>query len=132
MPFQRDLANESEMHQSRISMFETPGAANITLETISKIAAGLRAGVIIKFVPFSEMLAWENAFAPDTFDVTRLDQDDDFLNPATARSTGANMIAGLPRPVSSTAGYETALGIENAAQYGSNDQQLSFSTAAGG
>lgn len=82
MPFQRDLARESDMQQSRISMFETPGAANMTLETIAKVAAGLRVGVVIKFVPFSEMLRWENLFSPDTFNVVRLPEDGEFLNPS--------------------------------------------------
>lgn len=83
MPFQRDLARESEMHQSRISMFETPGLANVTLETLSKIAAALRVGLIVEFVPFSDMLQWENAFSPD-FNVVRLEQDKAFLEPAAA------------------------------------------------
>ena len=61
MPRQKDLAIETGMHQSRISMFETPGAANITLETLANVAAGLKVGVIVKFVPFSEMLRWEPA-----------------------------------------------------------------------
>jgi transcriptional regulator with XRE-family HTH domain len=83
MPRQIDLAREAELHQSRISMFETPGAANVTLETLAKIAAGLRVGVIVKFVPFHEMLHWENCFSPDAFDVTpRLEQDELFLNPS--------------------------------------------------
>lgn len=81
MPKQTDLARESEMHQSRISMFETPGAANVTLETLSKIAAGLRCGIVVKFVPFTDMLRWENSFRPDVFDVRRLTEDEDFLTP---------------------------------------------------
>lgn len=79
MPFQRDLARESDLHQSRISMFETPGAANITIETLAKIAAALRVGVVIKFVPFSDMLRWENAFSQDHFSVTPLSKDNAFL-----------------------------------------------------
>jgi hypothetical protein len=100
MPHQRDLAREAELHQSRISMIETPGAANITLETLSKIAAGLRCGVVVKLVPFSEMLRWENSFSPGKFDVKRLDQDEAFLNPASAVSgeTTRGEVAGL-RPV---------------------------------
>jgi transcriptional regulator with XRE-family HTH domain len=89
MPFQRDLARESEMQQSRISMFETPGAANMTLETIAKIAAGLRVGVIVKFVSFSEMLRWENLFSPDSFDVARLSQDKEFINPTSEIPVGS-------------------------------------------
>jgi hypothetical protein len=62
-------------------MFETPGAANITLETLANIAAGLKVGVMVKLVPFSEMLRWENAFSPSLFDVEpRLEQDESFIN----------------------------------------------------
>jgi hypothetical protein len=81
MPFQKDLARESEIkQQSRISMIETPGAANITLETLAKVAAGLKVGVVVKFVPFSDMLRWENSFCPND-DVIRLDRDYEFISP---------------------------------------------------
>lgn len=80
MPYQRDLARESELHQSRISMFETPGAANMTIETIAKIAAALRVGVVIKFVPFSDMVRWESSFSPDIFHVKRLSEDEAFIS----------------------------------------------------
>lgn len=83
MPFQRDLAREAELHQSRISMFETPGMSNMTLETLAKVGAGLRCGVIVRFVPFSEMLAWENSFSPEEFDVLRLNEDVSFTSPET-------------------------------------------------
>lgn len=88
MPRQSDLARETEMHQSRISMFETPGMANITLDTLAKIAAGLRVGVAVRFVPFSEMLAWESGFSQDEFNVIRLDHDNDFLEPAASARIG--------------------------------------------
>lgn len=87
MPYQRDLAKEAGMHQSRISMFETPGMANMTLETLSKIAAALRTGLIVRFVPFNEMLEWENRFYPESFDVIRLDDDRAFLSPDFAATT---------------------------------------------
>jgi transcriptional regulator with XRE-family HTH domain len=103
MPRQKDLAREAELHQSRISMFETPGAANITLETIAKIAAGLKVGVIVKFVPFHEMLRWENSFRADSFDVRpRLAEDQEFLNPtepiAVRITAGAGLQSPTPRP----------------------------------
>jgi transcriptional regulator with XRE-family HTH domain len=85
MPRQTDLARATGLHQSRISVFETPGAANVTLETLAKIAAGFKVGLIVKFVPFSEMLHWENEYSQDTFDVLpRLEKDEAFLNPAPA------------------------------------------------
>ena len=59
-------------------MFETPGAANVTLETLSKVAAAFKCGLIIDFVPFSEMLRWENHYSQDSFNVTRIDEDAEF------------------------------------------------------
>jgi hypothetical protein len=69
------------MKQSRISMLETPGAANVTLGTLSSIAAAFKVGLVVKFVPFSEMLAWENNFSQDQFDVVKIDDDTPFLRP---------------------------------------------------
>lgn len=79
-PRQPDLAGAAEMHQSRISMLETPGA-NPTLATLSAIAAALHVGLKVEFVRMSEMLAWENGFSQDNFEVAPLDSDTDFLSP---------------------------------------------------
>jgi transcriptional regulator with XRE-family HTH domain len=79
MPRQRDLAIAAKMQQSRISMFETPGAANVTLETLAKLGAAFKVGLIVDFVPFSEMLRWENRYSQDAFDVTRIDEDAEFI-----------------------------------------------------
>ncbi len=86
MPTQTDLAKAAGMHQSRISMFETPGA-NLTLDTLSKIAAALHVGLTVKFVPFSEMLRWDNEFSHDDFDVVRLEKDHAFLMPSGQSDT---------------------------------------------
>jgi transcriptional regulator with XRE-family HTH domain len=85
MPRQSDLAREAKMQQSRISMFETPGAANLTLDTLSRLAAAFRVGLKVQFVPFSDMLRWENDYSQDAFAVTKLDDDTAFLQP-TART----------------------------------------------
>jgi transcriptional regulator with XRE-family HTH domain len=82
MPRQSDLASEAGMHQSRISMFETPGSANLTLDTLSRLAAAFNVGLVVKFVPFSEMLSWENDFSQNAFEVTKLADDAEFLNPS--------------------------------------------------
>jgi transcriptional regulator with XRE-family HTH domain len=85
MPRQSDLAAEARMHQSRISMFETPGEANVTLETLAKLAAAFKVGLKVEFVPFSDMLRWENDYSQDAFDVTRIEEDLDFRYPVAER-----------------------------------------------
>jgi len=62
------------------SFIETPGS-NLTLETLARLAAVFKVGLVVKFVPFHEMLAWENQYSQDAFDVVRLDKDEEFLNP---------------------------------------------------
>jgi transcriptional regulator with XRE-family HTH domain len=112
MPRQKDLAQAAELHQSRISMFETPGA-NPTVETLSAIAAALRVGLKIEFVPFSEMLAWENGFSQDRFDVTKIDEDQAFLNPAIAEQAQPVARLATQSPVSVNAeSYWKAFGAE--------------------
>lgn len=88
MPRQSDLAKAAGVHQSRISMFETPGAANMTLETLAQLAAAFKVGLVVKFVPFSEMLTWENAFSQDAFDVVKIDADREFLQPNLCSASG--------------------------------------------
>lgn len=81
MPRQSDLAKAAALHQSRISMFENPGETNFTLETLARMAATFRTALVVKFVPFSELLRWENQFSQDHFDVLRIDRDEEFLEP---------------------------------------------------
>jgi len=93
-------------------MFETPGA-NPTVETLSAIAAALRVGLKIEFVPFSEMLAWENGFSQDRFDVTKIDEDQAFLNPAIAEQAQPVARLATQSPVSVNAeSYWKAFGAE--------------------
>src|SRR5258708_34839258 len=70
------------MKQSRISAMETPGRVNFNLETLVRMAATLNVGLMVKLVPFSEMLGWENSYSQDTFNVAQLADDIDFLQPA--------------------------------------------------
>lgn len=84
MPRQSDLAKAAGLHQSRISMFETPGAANMTLETLARLAAAFKVGLLVRFVPFSEMLRSENEYSQDNFSVTPIEKDMEFLDPDSA------------------------------------------------
>jgi transcriptional regulator with XRE-family HTH domain len=81
MQRQDDLAAAADMKQSRISAIETPGAVNFNLETLVRLASAFKVGLIVKFVPFSEMLRWEKDFSQDEFNVLKIDDDSEFLNP---------------------------------------------------
>jgi len=98
-PRQPDLARAAGMHQSRISMLETAGA-NPTLGTLSEIASALKVGLKVQFVPFSEMLDWENSYSQDRFQVTTLENDVAFLNPVHAMRTTST----VPRLAANSSG----------------------------
>jgi transcriptional regulator with XRE-family HTH domain len=78
---QGELGIESEMKQARISTLERIGSGNFSIETLIRLASAFRVGLSIRFVQMSEMLAWENQFEPDNFDVAPIEEDQRFLNP---------------------------------------------------
>lgn len=79
---QQQLASEADMLQPRISAMERPGEVKFSLETLVRMAAAHKVGLQVKFVPFSEMLQWENGYSQDKFEVVRLDEDKRFLDPS--------------------------------------------------
>ena len=88
---QAALAREAEMKQSRISAMERPGERRFNLETLIRLAATFKVGLIVRFASFSELLEWENDFSQDEFDVTRIEDDAQFLNPVANRQTTATV-----------------------------------------
>ena len=83
---QKDLESTSGMRQSRISAIETPGATNPSIDTLARLAAAFKVGLIVEFAPMSEVVQWENRFNQDTFDVTEIEKDEEFLNPSDKES----------------------------------------------
>ena len=60
---------------------EQPGAVNFNMETLIRSAASCGVGLVVRFVPFSEMLRWENGFSQDSFDVVPINEDTQFIAP---------------------------------------------------
>jgi transcriptional regulator with XRE-family HTH domain len=109
-PRQPDLAKAAEMHQSRISMLETAGS-NPTIGTLSEIAAALNVGLKVEFVPFSEMLEWENNYSQDKFNVVQLEQDEAFLNPIPAAILQTNFIQTWNDALAANISFESGIRI---------------------
>src|SRR5882724_9205964 len=70
---QADVAELSDMKQSRISAMERPGT-RWNIETLVRLVAAFKFGLVVKIVPFSEMLDWENEFNQDTFDPATIEE----------------------------------------------------------
>jgi transcriptional regulator with XRE-family HTH domain len=79
---QKQLAALADMAQPRISAMERPGETTFNIDTLVRLAAAFDVGLRVEFVPFSEMLDWENGFSQDAFNPTPIKRDSRFLNPA--------------------------------------------------
>jgi len=92
---QADVAELSDMKQSRISAMERPGT-RWNIETLVRLVAAFKFGLVVKIVPFSEMLDWENEFNQDTFDPATIEEDAEFIGtePRAADSSNSFAITG--------------------------------------
>lgn len=74
---QEELSKRSRITQGVLSRAEDPDYGNLTLNTIGRIASGLDVAVIIKFVPFSELLKYTEEMTEDEFSkVQTFEQED--------------------------------------------------------
>jgi DNA-binding XRE family transcriptional regulator len=55
---QETLAERANILQPRISALMTPGKASPNIETLRRIAEAFDCGLMVQFVPFSEMARW--------------------------------------------------------------------------
>ena len=60
---------------------ERPGEVQFNIETLIRLAAALKVGLIVKFAPYSEVLNWNSSFSQDEFDVVQIGDDQEFLDP---------------------------------------------------
>lgn len=74
---QPELAGLAGMKQPRISAMEKPGGSRFNLETLRRLAEAFDIALIVRFAPFSELLAWSKRFSPDDFRVPQYDEDSD-------------------------------------------------------
>ncbi len=57
------VANKMETKQPRFSLMEKPGYGNFSLNTLKKLASIFNVGLIVSFVPYSEMFYFVEGFS---------------------------------------------------------------------
>lgn len=72
---QTQLAERSGIPQARISHIEQPGRDPLSLRTLYRLAAAFDVGLLVQFVPFSELVRREALFNPETFHVPSFEKD---------------------------------------------------------
>jgi transcriptional regulator with XRE-family HTH domain len=59
---QKYIAEKMDTKQPRFSLMEKPGYGNFSLNTLKKLASIFNVGLIVSFVPFSEMIDFVDGF----------------------------------------------------------------------
>ena len=71
---QTKLAEEANMHQVRISTLENPSHSP-TLETLKKLAVAFDVALMVRFIPFSDLVKWKLDLSSDFLNVMSFDDD---------------------------------------------------------
>jgi transcriptional regulator with XRE-family HTH domain len=92
---QEELARRTGMLQPRISAMLRPGKTKPNIETLRRIADAFDCGLMVRFVPFSELVRWSERFDPDAFAVPDFATED----VASLAALPDSRLATLPVPV---------------------------------
>lgn len=72
---QKQLAERCGIPQARISHIEQPGRNPLSLRTLYRLSSAFDVGLLVQFVPFSELVRREASFDPETFCVPSFKDD---------------------------------------------------------
>lgn len=72
---QKTLAERAGMLQPRISGLMTPGKPRPNIETLRRVAEAFDCGLMVRFVPFSELARLSEEFDPESFYVPSFADD---------------------------------------------------------
>lgn len=86
---QEHLAALTGMAQSRFPSLERPTGKMPDLDTLCRIAAAYDIGLQVRFLPFSELVEWAEAFDPDGFDVCAFEAE--FGNQSGSNDSGQSL-----------------------------------------
>ena len=72
---QKELGVRTGMAQETISRIEDPNYGKLTLKTLKKLASAFDVGLMVRFVPFSELVDWELSLTPASLEAASFDKD---------------------------------------------------------
>ena len=72
---QKELSNILGMKQERISVLEDPNYAKLSLSTLKRLASAFDIGLLVRFVPFSDLVKSELDLSPASLEVKSYKND---------------------------------------------------------
>ena len=112
---QAQLAERCGIPQARISHIEQPGRGPLSLRTLYRLSAAFDVGLLVQFVPFSELMRREATFDPETFHVPSFEEDqaERAVWSTDTPLTAASLKSDTTHPHSLLGGEETSAGTES-------------------
>jgi len=84
---QQDLAEKTGKKQSVISQLENPNYGRLSLSTLKTLAAAFDCGLLVRFVPYSELIWRATNLSPDDLSIPDFDHDPGLTSPDYGSST---------------------------------------------
>ena len=82
---QGELGAQLGMTQTNISRLESPGYGRLNITTLQRMAAAFDVGLIVRFVPFSELIGWVDKLSPEAVAPKSFDEEIEMMeNQSTA------------------------------------------------
>jgi transcriptional regulator with XRE-family HTH domain len=78
---QKKLSEITGMAQERISIAENPNYSRFNLKTLKRIASAFDVALIVRFVPFSELVNWELNLSSEALEAVSFEKDPYFQPP---------------------------------------------------
>jgi transcriptional regulator with XRE-family HTH domain len=75
---QKDLGIHAGMAQETISRLEDPSYGKLTLKTLKRLASAFDVALMVRFVPFSELVEWELHLTPDSLKAQSFEEESYF------------------------------------------------------
>lgn len=88
---QKELANRAGVTQVWISKVENPNHSGFSIKTLLKLASAFDIGLIVRFVPISNLVKWELDLSPDALKAVSFDEDHYFREISQEKSSVTTM-----------------------------------------
>jgi transcriptional regulator with XRE-family HTH domain len=72
---QQALAELTGMAQARISLLERPGYGRLSLSTLKRLASAFDVALVVRFIPFSQIVDWTVNLSPESLTPPSFDRD---------------------------------------------------------
>ena len=85
---QKELAERAGKKQAWIAKIESPNYSGLSLKTLKELASVFDVGLIVRYVPFGDLVKWELELSPESLTPPRFDEDP-YFKPTVTHFVGS-------------------------------------------